>query len=147
MKINQCSLRGHSDLWFKGVILLDKIEGLSSENNFFLWSILTVVTHKISSSIAYQLLKILHQFIHLMYFPIKLSKRTGRQWVLGKKIFLFVLLCLILWQWFFFYTTVWLTLTLLLMHHNDNSYWYSITESLLQKPSLKLSSTLFFLLR
>ena len=30
------NLRGHSDLWFKGVILLDKIEGLSSENNFFL---------------------------------------------------------------------------------------------------------------
>ena len=137
------NLRGHSDLWFKGVILLDKIEGLSSENNFFLWSILTVVTHKISSSIAYQLLKILHHFIQLMFFPIKLSKRTGRQWVLGKKIFLFVLLCLILWQWFFFYTTLWLTSTLSLMHHNENSCWYSITESPLEKSSIKLPSTLF----
>ena len=125
------------------LILLDEIEGFSSENNFFLWSILTVVTHKISSSIAYQLLKILHQFIQLMYFPIKLSKRTGRQWVLGKKIFLFVLLCLILWQWFFFYTTLWLTSTLSLMHHNENSCRYSITESPLEKSSIKLPSTLF----
>ena len=116
---------------------------IQQQKQFFFRLILTVATHKISSSIAYQLLKILPQFIHLMYFPIKLSKRTGRQWFLGKKLFLFVLLCLIFWQWFFFYTTVWLTLTLLLMHHNDNSYWYSITESLLQKPSLKLSSTLF----
>ena len=125
------------DIW------LVKDNRYSEEKDSFLQSADMVVTHKISSSIAYLLLKILSQFIHLIYFPIKLSKRTGRQWVLGKKIFLFVLVCLIFWQWLFFFTTLWLALTLSLMHHNDNSYWYSITESPLQKPSLKLPSTLF----
>ena len=116
-----------------------KIEGSSGVNNFYLGSIHKVVSQKIFSNIAYQLLKILSQLIHSMHFPTKLSKRTGRQWVLGKKLFLFVLPWLIFWQWLFFFTTILLTWTLSLMRHNENSYWHSMTERPSQKTAHRIT--------